>query len=155
MKKAICLIVALMMIFCMCACGDTNTTNNDNNGNSQSNTGADNSSSQNETIDINTKEAYVAKWVHERTDAEPYSMNLTLNADGTGASGKSGGIEWIFDEATKQATVTIIYPDGSKSEPTTAKLKEDGKLYWNNEFKIMLSDDNILELQQVVLERSK
>ena len=154
MKKVICLIVALVMIFCLCACGDTNTTNNDNNGNSKSNSATDNSS-KTETIDINTKEAYVAKWVKERTDAEPYAMNLTLNADGTGASGKSGGIEWIFDEATKQATIIIVYPDGSKSDPTTAKLKEDGKLYWNNNVKVQLGDGTILDVEQVVLEREK
>ena len=149
MKKIICLIMAIMMIFCVCACGETSGNNNAGNNNQTD------ANQQSQAIDIETEEAYVGEWVHERKDEEPFSMNLTLKAGGKGSSGKNTSVDWSFDEAEKKISIELVFPDGSKDEVTYAKLIEENTLSWERKFTIKLADDQFIEVEKVIFKRVK
>lgn len=150
MKKVLCLLLIAVFAVSLCAC-NSSSDNDTNNGANISNSEIQNQ----DEININTKEAYVGEWKKERTDAEPFAMTLTLNADGTGLSGTKTAVEWSYDEAANQISLVMHYSDGSAGEPTIAKLNEDGKLCWNYTFNVKAADGSIFEVQQVIFDRSK
>ena len=72
-----------------------------------------------------------------------------IKDNGKGKNGNTD-IEWTYDDATKQISITIIYPDGSKSDPTPAKLTEDGTISWEREFNIKTQDDEFVKFNKAI-----
>ncbi len=149
MKKIITLALCLVALFAFCACGEEKTegagTNSDASVVSTDNGTND---STNDTTDKDGKTAFLGTWKHERTDAEPFQMTLELNADGTGKNSNTD-IEWTYDDATKQISITIIYPDGTKSDPSPAKLT-DGNICWEREFNIKTTSGEFVEFDKAI-----
>lgn len=142
MKKLLVILLAIVLAFSFVACGDE--TSND---------GAGAGKNDPTPLDITKKEAYVGSWTKKNTTDAPFTMNITLNADGTGLMGTKTGVTWTFDESAKKITVVLNYSDGSTSEDTTATLKEDGKLYWDYDFKVKTQSGEMISVEQVVFER--
>ena len=149
MKKFLALALCLVALFALCACGEEQNSGADTNGNSSVVSQVDGNNDNGNATKKEGKEAYLGAWVHERTDAEPFRMTLELNDNGKGKNSNTD-IEWTYDDATKQISITIIYPDGSKSDPTPAKLTEDGTISWEREFNIKTQDDEMLEFDKTI-----
>lgn len=154
MKKFLTLMLVLMMILVMCSCGDnstseTTTTTNSANNNVDS-TEITNSSTSSSTSDTE-ENGFVGTWIHKRTDDEPFSMTLTLNADGTGTSGNTN-VEWCM-EAENRISVVLVYSADDKGNTTYASLTEENKLCWENDINIKTSTGDILELDEIIFER--
>ncbi len=149
MKKLLCLLLALILCLSLCACGgseedDGSIRSNRKNGGAQTQ----------ETVDIHSAEAYVGSWAKEKTDDSPFAMSMTLNADGTGSQGTKTTLEWSYDESADEISLILHYSDGSTTEPSTAKLQEDGTLCWTYTFSVMASDDSTFEVDQVIFDRA-
>ena len=146
MKKILVLALCLISLFALCACGEQENAGNDTNG--ASSIVADANNGNDTDKDTSTKkegkDAFLGSWTHARTDAEPFQMNLTLNADGTGKNSNTD-IEWTYDEATNQISITIIYPDGTKSDASPAKLTDAGTISWEREFNIKTTDGEFVK----------
>ncbi|MBQ7045974.1 MAG: hypothetical protein IJN65_05730 [Clostridia bacterium] len=149
MKKIFVLLLCLVALLSLCACGGETTKDSDI---------ADNSSIESKVNDTNNntsdttqkdgEEAFLGTWKHERTEAEPFQMSLELNAGGKGKNSNTD-IEWSYDEATKQISITIIYPDGTKSDSSNAKLT-DGKLCWEREFNIKTQSGDFVKFDKAL-----
>ena len=142
MKKLIALLLCFVMLLSFCACGSGDSSD-----------GSDANTNSNADADNTKQGGFVGSWTHAKTDAEPFTMNITLKADGTGTNGKSSGVKWTLDEANQQITIIIIYPDGEESEPSVAKLTADNKLCWEFEFKVQTADGTMLEYDKIYFNR--
>ncbi len=143
MKKLLVLALTIVLAFSFVACGEEPATNGGGGGAKNDPT----------PLDITKKEAYVGSWSKENTTDSPFSMNITLNADGTGKMGKNTDVAWTFDETAKQITIVLKYSDGTESEASTASLQQDGKLCWKYDFNVKTSTGEMIEVEQVVFER--
>ena len=176
MKKILCLLLALMMLFSvttlLAGCDDsdkkkTSSSKNDDKDEDEDDTDTNNDATdedaeQNdedepeETVDPNSKEAYVGTWSKERTDEEPFTMTIQLNDDGTGAWGKNTTLDWTFDEDEKCISVTMISSNGqARGDTFTATLQEDGTLYFDYTMTMKLQSGEMLEVEGISLQRSK
>ena len=147
MKKLLALLLCFILLFSLCACGGDSSAGNDtvdNNTNTNTDTSKDDDSSK--------EVGFVGSWTHKKTDAEPFTMNITLNADGTGKNGQNTDVKWTLDEATQQISIILIYPDGDESEPSIGKIV-DNKLCWERTFKIQTSDGKMLEYDKILFEK--
>ena len=145
MKKLLVLALTIVLAFSFVACGEEPANNG----------GVGGAKNDPTPLDITKKEAYVGSWSKENTTDSPFSMNITLNADGTGKMGKNTDVAWTFVETTKPKHITIVlkYSDGTESEESTAVIEQDGKLYWNYDFNVKTSTGEMIEVEQVVFER--
>lgn len=143
MKKLLVIALAIVLAFSFVACGEEPATNGDGGAAKNDPT----------PLDITKKEAYVGSWAKENTTDAPFSMNITLNADGTGKMGKNTDVTWTFDETAQQISIVLVYSDGDESESSTAKLQQDGKLYWDYTFNVKTSTGEMIEVEQVVFDR--
>lgn len=149
MKKLLALSLCFILLFSLCACGGDSSAGNDtvdNNTNSNTNTNIS------KDDDSSKEVGFVGSWTHKKTDAEPFTMNITLNANGTGKNGKNTDVKWTLDEATQQISIVLIYPDGDESEPSIGKII-DNKLCWERTFKIQTSDGKMLEYDKILFEK--
>lgn len=149
MKKILALALCLVALFALCACGEEQNSGADTNGNSSVVSHVDGNNNNDQGTKKEGKEAYLGAWVHERTDAEPFRMTLEFKDNGKGKNSNTD-IEWTYDDATKQISITIIYPDGSKSDPTPAKLTEDGTISWEREFNIKTQDGEFVKFDKAI-----
>lgn len=176
MKKLLCLLLALMMLFSVAAliagCEDsgkknTSSSKNDDEDEDEDDTDAsDNTDDEDaegndeeepvETVDPDSKEAYVGTWTKERTDEQPFSMTIQLYDDGTGAWGNNTTLDWTFDEDEKCISVTMISSNGQERGDTfTATLQEDGTLYCDYTMTVKLQSGEMMEIEGFTLQRSK
>lgn len=176
MKKLLCLLLALMMLFSVAAmiagCEDSGKKNNASSKNDDEDEDEDDTDTgddaddgdaegndedeQAETVDPDSKEAYVGTWTKERTEEEPFSMTIQLHDDGTGAWGKNTTLDWTFDEAEKCISVTMIHSNGQERGDTfTATLQEDGMLYCDYTMNVKLQSGEMIEVEGFTLQRSK
>ena len=147
MKKILALALCLVALFALCACGEEENKGADTNGNSSVVSYVDGNNDNDTKKD--GMEAYLGAWVHERTDAEPFRMTLEFKDNGKGKNGNTD-IEWTYDDATKQISITIIYPDGSKSDPSPAKLTDEGTISWEREFNIKAQSGEMLKFDKTI-----
>ena len=151
MKKFFALLICLIVTLSLCACGTNGAKNDNTDGNSSSLSSVNGTNDNTDNSSVSGEAEYYGTWKHERTDAEPFQMTIELNAGGKGKNSNTD-IEWTYDEATKQISIIIIYPDGSKSEPSNAKLT-DGKICWEREFNIKTQSGEFVKFDKAFFEK--
>lgn len=149
MKKILALALCLVALFALCACGEEKNSGAGTNGNSSVVSQVNGNNDKDQGTKKEGKEAYLGAWVHERTDAEPFRMTLEFKDNGKGKNGNTD-IEWTYDDATKQISITIIYPDGTKSDPSPAKLTDAGEISWERDFNIKTQDGEFLKFDKAI-----
>ena len=148
MKKVLCFILALIFILSLCACSSEEDSSS-----RRKNSDDDNEKVIQEVTDIHCMEAYVGSWSKERTEESPFASSMTLNADGTGTSGTKTQLTWSYDSDADEITVVIHFSEDDQSDPSTAKLQEDGTLYWDYQFKVQAADGSTFDVDHVIFER--
>ena len=146
MKKLLALMLALVFTFAVVGCGGAG---NDKDGDSSKGNGT----SQSGSSDKESSNPFVGTWHHERTDDEPVDMLMKLTADGTGTQGRKNltPVEWKENE-DGTITITIHFPDDTTKE-STARLTDDGDLFWDYSFKVQTTSGDIVELDNLTFKK--
>ena len=78
---------------------------------------------------------------------------MKLNEDGTGTQGRKNltSVEWK-ENADGTITITIHFPDDTTAE-STARLTDDGDLFWDYSFKVQTTSGDIVELDNLTFEK--
>lgn len=178
MKKILCLLLALMMLFSVATliagCEDSKKEKNSSSKNDDEDKDEDEDDTDTDdatedenaeddeeeepevTVDPDSREAYIATWKKERTEDSPFSVTIQLRDDGTGNWGKNTTLEWTFDEEEKCISVTMFHSNGQERGDTfTAKLQEDGTLYCDYTMTVKLQSEEMIEVEGITLQRSK
>lgn len=125
MKKVFTILLSLFLFITLFSCGDSGQNERD----------------------------FIGTWMHEKTDAEPFAMSLTLNEDGTGKCSKSTDVAWRFDDAENKIIITLVFSDGCKEDPSFATITADNKLCWERDFIVKTSTEDSVEFDQLIFER--
>ena len=176
MKKILCLLLALMMLFSVATliagCEDSGSKKSSSSKNDDEEKDEDEDDTDTDdatedenaeddeeeepevTVDPDSREVYVATWTKERTEESPFSVTIELRDDGTGNWGKNTTLEWTFDEEEKCISVTMFH-GGEQGDTLTATLQEDGTLYCDYTMRVKLQSEEIIEVEGITLQRSK
>ena len=145
MKKLLALMLALVFTFAVVGCG----AGSDSDGDSSKGNGT----SQSGSSDKESSNPFVGAWHHERTDDEPVDMLLTLKEDGTGAIGRNNLTPVTWEENDDETiTITINFSQGDP-KVTTARLTDDGDLFWDYSFKVQTTSGDIVELDNLTFKK--
>ena len=137
MKKLLALMLALLFTFAVVGCGGAG---NDKDGDSSKGNGT----SQSGSSDKESSNPYVGTWHHERTDDEPVDKLTQGRKNLT-------SVEWKENE-DGTISLTIHFPDGTTKD-STARLTDDGNLFWDYSFKVQTTSGDIVELDNLTFKK--
>ncbi len=146
MKRFLSSILVLVFIFALVGCGDSSSNGN-------SDVGNNNGSTINSTVsDTENVDPYIGTWQHEKTDAEPYSITLTLENGGTGAIGVKNKTQINWSEISDGKIKIIITYSDNTTKDTTALCSGD-TLVWDYRFSVKAADGIISSVNNVTMKK--
>jgi uncharacterized lipoprotein YehR (DUF1307 family) len=98
---------------------------------------------------------YIGTWKHEKTELEPYSIVINIEANGVGSIGSNKNTAFTWNrEGSDKIKITIDYGDGSVGKETTATVSGEN-LIWDYSFNVKTANGSHLTVKSVTLQKQK